>query len=153
MKRLRLYLDTSVIGGCLDPEFSDDSLALINAIRLGKAIVLVSDVVINEIEKAPLKVQEILESLRALNIELVELTPQVKELRDAYINAGIVGEKSINDATHVACASVVRADAIVSWNFKHLVNLDKMKAYNQVNFFNGYSTITIVTPKEVRFHA
>jgi hypothetical protein len=60
------------------------------------------------------------------------------DLRDDYFDAGILGPKRLDDMTHVALATVSRADAIVSWNFKHIVRLDKMKSYNQVNLQNGY---------------
>jgi hypothetical protein len=61
----------------------------------------------------------------------------------------ILGPKWLDDMTHVAIATVSRADAIVSWNFKHIVRLDKMKAYNQVNILNGYGILTIISPMEV----
>ena len=67
----------------------------------------------------------------------------------SYLTAGILTPKSRNDATHVAAATIARADAIVSWNFKHIVRLDKMKAYNQVNLMNGYGILTIISPREV----
>jgi predicted nucleic acid-binding protein len=82
-------------------------------------------------------------------IERVELTEEIFELRDAYMAAGIVGARWANDAARVAIATVARADALVSWNFKHLVRLDKMKAYNQINLLKGYGILTIVSPKEV----
>lgn len=63
--------------------------------------------------------------------------------------AKVVGPKSRNDATHVAYATVARADAIVSWNFKDIVRLDRMKGYNRVNFEKGYGILEIVSPKEV----
>ena len=113
---------------------------------------LLSEVVVEEIREAPHEVQEILNSIPNERTEIVPLNAQVRELRDAYLKAGIVGKKSTDDATHVACASVARADAIVSWNFKHIVRLDKMKAYNQVNFSQGYAILTIVSPREVQFN-
>ena len=61
------------------------------------------------------------------------LSKEVIELRNAYVTAGVLGVKWIDDATRVAAATVARADAIVSWNFAHIVRLDKMKAYNHVN--------------------
>jgi hypothetical protein len=76
---------------------------------------------------------------------------EILTLRDAYLAAGIIGPRWANDATHVAAATVARADAIVSWNFAHIVRLDKMKAYNQLNLLNGYGILTIITPKEVRY--
>jgi predicted nucleic acid-binding protein len=149
MKRLRVYVDTSVIGGCLDEEFANESLRLMDAIRQEKLIMLLSDLVISELENAPPQVQEILQALPPAAIEAVELTTEVIQLREAYLTNGIVSKKSRNDATHVAAATISRADAIVSWNFKHIVRLDKMKAYNQVNLLNGYGILTIISPKEV----
>lgn len=67
----------------------------------------------------------------------------------AYLSEGIVGERSRNDATHVAAATVARADAIISWNFRHIVRLDRIRAYNQVNLLNGHGILTILTPREV----
>jgi predicted nucleic acid-binding protein len=149
MKRLRIYLDTSVIGGCLDVEFSLESNRLIKDIKQQKIIMLLSELVINELVDAPLAVQDILKSIPPTTIEIINLTKEIIQLRDAYIQAGVVGQKSLNDAGHVAAATIARADAIVSWNFKHIVRLDKMKAYNQINLFNGYGILTIVSPKEV----
>ena len=149
MRRLRVYVDTSVIGGCLDVEFAADSQRLIDAVRNSRVVMLLSDLVISELVDAPSAVRDILSSLPAEVIENVELTEEIIELRDAYLAAGVVSPKSINDAAHVAAATVSRADAIVSWNFKHIVRLDKMKAYNQINLLNGYGILTIVSPKEV----
>ena len=149
MKRLRIYLDTSVIGGCLDVEFALESNRLIDDIKQQKIIMLLGELVVNELIDAPSAVQDILKSIPASTIEVINLTEEIIQLRDAYIQAGVVGQKSLNDAGHVAAATVARADAIVSWNFKHIVRLDKMKAYNQVNLLNGYGILTIVSPKEV----
>lgn len=91
-----------------------------------------------------------LESLSPGQLEVVEITPAILELRDAYLAARIVSQRSSDDATHVAAATVARADAIVSWNFQHIVRLDRMRAYNQVNLTNGYGLLSIVSPQEVR---
>lgn len=77
------------------------------------------------------------------------LNDDVLALRDEYIKAGIVGERWVDDAAHVAAASVAGPDAIVSWNHKHIVALDKIKGYNAVNEGMGYQSLTIVTPIEV----
>lgn len=87
----------------------------------------------------------------ASQIFRVEVTEEVKRLRDEYLTRKILTPKSLDDATHVALATINRADAIVSWNFKHIVRLDKMKLYNQVNFSLGYGILQIVSPKEVFF--
>jgi len=92
---------------------------------------LVSEVLVEKILKAPENVQTLLASIPPSCVERVPLSKDVIELRNAYIAAGILGAKWIDDATHVAAATVSRADAIVSWNFAHIVRLDKMKAYTK----------------------
>jgi len=149
--RLRVYVDTSVIGGCLDDEFAEDSLRLIESARLGALSLLVSDVVLRELNDAPAEVQRLLEGLPETAVDSVPLTEEVLRLRDAYVARGIVGPKWLDDATHVAAATVAGADAIVSWNFQHIVRLDKIKAYNEVNRASGYGELTIVSPKEVGY--
>jgi hypothetical protein len=64
---------------------------------------------------------------------------------------GVVPEGWLEDCRHVVAATVARADAIVSWNFRHIVKLEKIKGYNQVDLLNGYGVLTIVCPKEVSF--
>jgi len=149
MKKLRVYLDTSVIAGCLDDEFSLKSNQLMEAIKQEKFILLMSDIIVSELINAPQAVKDILLSIPQRVIEVVKITPEVLQLMDAYINEGVVTSKSINDATHVAAATIARADAIISWNFKHIVRLDKMKGYNQINLLNGYGILTIISPLEV----
>jgi len=151
MKLPRIYCDSSVIGGYFDPEFERESRRFIDAVKNGRIVILLSEVVIQEILLAPENVQNVLASIPTSSIERVPLSTEIIELRNAYIKAGILGPKWIDDATHVAAATVARADAIVSWNFSHIVRLDKMKVYNQVNLINGYGILTIVSPQEVHY--
>jgi len=149
MRIMRIYVDTSVIGGCFDEEFSDDSKRLIEYALSGKIVLLVSDVVLRELENAPVFVRNLISTLPDSCIERLYSDKESFELRDSYVEAKILGPKWLDDMTHVAIATVSRADAIVSWNFKHIVRLDKMKAYNQVNLLNGYGILTIISPVEV----
>jgi len=149
MKKLRVYADTSVFGGCFDEEFRRDSSALMELVREGRLLLLLSDVVIRELEGAPQDVQNMLRSLSPEAVEVVDIDEEVIALRDAYLAAGILTPRWIDDAAHVAAATCAHADAIVSWNFSHIVRLEKMKAYNQVNLLQGYGILTIVTPREV----
>jgi len=145
----RIYIDTSVIGGCFDDEFADDSKRLVEGVKGEKFIALVSEIVLAELSDAPGEVKNILMSLPENMVEKVTVSEEIIGLRDKYIEANILGPKWIDDAAHVASATVAQADAIVSWNFKHIVRLDKMKAYNRVNLANGYDILTIVSPREV----
>jgi predicted nucleic acid-binding protein len=148
-KTLRIYADTSVLGGCFDAAFAKDSLRLIEGVRRRRVTLLVGEVLLAELAESPAEVQELLISLPEDAVERVSVSAEILQLRDAYIEAGVVGERWSDDAAHVATATVARADAIVSWNFRHIVRLDKMKAYNRVNVLNGYGILTIVTPREV----
>ncbi|MBI4560022.1 MAG: hypothetical protein HY706_20715 [Candidatus Hydrogenedentes bacterium] len=84
-------------------------------------------------------------------IERLEVTDEVEVLADAYVAAGILSEASKNDALHVAVASVARADLIVSWNFRHMVNFQRIQLYNSVNLANGYGLIDVRSPLEVAY--
>jgi len=151
MKILRVHVDTSVIGGCLDTEFAQDSNLLIQAAKDGKLILVLSEVVLDEMKSAPPEVQSILKSIPNDAMEIIAQNSEAIDLRDAYLAAKILTKKSLNDATHVAMATVARVDAIVSWNFKHIVRLDKIKAFNLINFQNGHGVLQILSPKEVLF--
>jgi len=151
MKLPRIYADTSVIGGYFDPEFETDSRRLIEGVKQGRCILLLSQVVLDELQLAPTRVRELLATLPSTQVDSVEVTEEVIELRNAYLAASILSTRWRDDATHVATATVAQADAIVSWNFKHIVRLDKMTAYNQINQLHGYGILTIVSPREVYF--
>ncbi|HVC93549.1 MAG TPA: PIN domain-containing protein [Pirellulales bacterium] len=148
MKILRVYLDTSVFGGCFDAPFEADSYRVFSAAHASKLVVLVSPLVVDELVLAPDPVRRILADLPVTNVEPVKIDAEVLVLRDAYLLAGVLSDKWRNDALHVAAATVARADAIVSWNFHHIVRLDKIKAFNAVNLLNGYGLLTIISPKE-----
>jgi len=152
VRLLRIYIDSSVVGGCKDAEFEEDSQRVIDWARAGELTLLISEITLRELEPAPPGVKDILVILPAACLELVPLTAEILTLRDAYIRAGVVGPQWTDDAGHVAAASVARADAIVSWNFKHIVRLEKIRGYNQVNESRGYRSLTIITPGEVRLH-
>ncbi len=152
-RKWRLYVDTSVFGGCFDTAegWAEDSRRVIDAAWEGRAVICFSDTVARELEEAPARVKELWNSLPAKCREQVTVTAEIEALSAAYLAAGVVGRTSIDDTLHVAAATVARVDAIVSWNFKHIVRLDRIKGYNQVNLLNGYGVMTIVSPREVRF--
>lgn len=148
---MRLYADTSVFGGCFDDEFALPSRRLFAAIASGKFKLVISELIINELSNAPEKVQRMLTSLSPALIETTEINAEVLALSGHYLSAAIVTPRSENDAVHVAAATVARVNAIVSWNFKHIVALDKMPAYNRVNIAHAYDILTIITPAGVHY--
>lgn len=149
MRRLKIYVDNSVIGGCFDSEFSQASWGLIELARTGHVILLVSDILIEELLRAPNNVKDLLDSLPDLCLERVFSSWESIRLRDCYLSSGVVGPSCSSDAHHVAIATVVRADLLVSWNFKHIVHYAKIRGFDGVNLLEGCSPIEIRTPREV----
>lgn len=149
MKRLRIYVDTSVFGGCFDDEFSEESKALFEHVKNGKFILVISPTTLRELDNAPEEVQRVLADLPPETVEIMEYSENIGFLRDAYVDAGVVGSASRADAEHVASASVADVDFIVSWNFKHIVHYEKISGYQAVNLMNGYKPIRIYSAKEV----
>jgi len=146
---LRLYADTSVIGGCLDPEFRERSISLVGKFEAGEAILVLSDLTLIELKQAPAAVQRVLDRVPDLHRESVTLTEQATALAEQYINAGVVTPSQLVDAQHIAIATLNRVDALVSWNFKHIVNLQRIRGYNSVNLRLGHRLLEIRTPPEV----
>jgi len=151
MKRpMRIYADTSVFGGAFDAEFEQASLELLDQTRRGHCRIVGSSLGIDELVDAPNPVSALFHEFRRL-VEVVGVTKQALELQRAYLDAGIVGPKRFADALHVAVATVSECRAIVSWNFKHIVNFRKIPLYNWVNTARGYGAIAIHSPQEVVF--
>jgi predicted nucleic acid-binding protein len=147
LKKLRVYLDNSVIGGCFDMEFEEHSNALFDYFRKNIYIPVISDNVSFELEGAPQKVKDNLLTLK--NIEAIVTTAEMDELAKKYLYEKIVTKKYANDALHIAIATVSKVDVLVSWNFKHIVNLEKIHQFNAVNMRENYGILEIRTPKEV----
>jgi hypothetical protein len=147
-RTLRVYVDTSVFGGVRDDEFRVPSERFFAAVREGAFVVLVSEALVVEISSAPAVVQDTFEAHRA-HMEALETTAEAAVLAEAYLAARVVPAASRVDALHVAFASVARADAVVSWNFKHLVQLRRIRGFHAVNVLRGYSLIEIRSPLEV----
>jgi len=148
MKR-RIYTDTSVIGGCLDVEFEDGSLALFESFKSGSTILVISDLTLAELEAAPESVRDVLLSVPTEFIEFLEFSEEANSLAQTYLSEGVVPAKSRVDAQHIATATLGRVDVLVSWNFKHIVNLQRIHGYNSVNLRLGYPILEIRSPIEV----
>jgi len=145
----RIYIDTSVMGGCEDEEFSRWSIQLFEEFRQGLKTAVISNLTRQELEGAPENVKQILLSLPDINMENVILTEISECLAQNYIDDGVVGSRHIVDAQHIALASVERVDVLVSWNFQHIVNIDRIHAFNSVNLKLGYPMLEIRSPREV----
>jgi len=146
---LRVYIDTSVIGGYLDKEFKDASKKLIDRFKKGELMAIISEITKLELKNAPIEVQKILDKIPNKNREYVELTEEATELSKKYLSEGVLSKSKLVDAQHIAIATISNVDLIVSWNFKHIVNIDRIRGFNAVNLKMGYSIIDIRSPWEV----
>ncbi len=140
----RVYIDTSVFGGYFDSEFDEPTKNFFRILNEQNVTVLVSEILELEIYKAPDHIVELFESL--VNVERVELTDEAKELAELYISENVVGRTSMADCQHIALATINKADVLASWNFKHIVNLERIRGYNSINFREGYQMTEIRTP-------
>ena len=145
---MKIYADTSVFGGVFDKEFSKPSKQFFDEVDAGRFTLVTSAVVEAEVEPAPDKIRRFFTKY-AESATITEISKEALELQLQYIASGVVTEKSLDDALHVAIATVSACDLIVSWNFKHIVHFDRIPKYNAVNVLNGYSQIGRYSPLEV----
>jgi predicted nucleic acid-binding protein len=148
-KPIRIYVDTSVIGGCLDEEFREPSLRLIEQIRTGGAVMVLSDITQAELASAPTDVQRIVAGLPRDHLELIHQSIESETLAETYISESVVSHRMRTDAQHIAVATIAKVDVLVSWNFRHIVNLDRIHGFNAVNLRAGYALLEIRSPLEV----
>jgi hypothetical protein len=149
MKLQRVYLDTSALGGCFDPEFAEWSDGLLQDFRLGSFKPRLSQVTATELQDAPERVQAVYAELLTLGAETIEVTEEALELADAYQEHRILTPRFYDDGLHIALATVGEADVLVSWNFRHIVRFDKIRLFNAVNLEYGYKPLLIFSPREV----
>lgn len=143
-----IYLDTSVFGDYFDEEFSEHTIPLFERIRNEEFILLFSIITQDELDNAPEKVKELVRSLKTKNTEFIEATDEVVDLATENITERVVGQTSFPDCLHIALATINRADFLVSWNFKHIVNIEKIRGYNFINIKKGYKHLEIRSPRE-----
>ena len=144
---MKFYIDTSVFGGLFDKEFARDTEMLFEYIRKEEIKIMYSRVLERELRKAPDNVRATISQVK--NLEYIRLDKDIVNLAETYIKEGALKEKSANDAYHIAIATARRADVIVSWNFKHMVNFLKIRQYNTINLREGYGIVNIQTPTDI----
>lgn len=145
----RIYIDTSVIGGCFDIEFEEWSNLLFNDFKNGLKTAVISDITLDELNDAPTRVQDNFKTIPDNFIEIIIADNECKNLAGLYLSEGAVSKKNYEDALHIAIATIYKVNVLASWNFKHIVNLDRIRQYNAVNMKSGYPVLEIRTPREI----
>jgi hypothetical protein len=146
---MTVYTDTSSIGGCFDEEFQEWSVALVEEFKTGKKLIMLSDLTLQELELARDEVKDKVKEIPKIYQIDIGVTDEAIELAETYINEGALTIKSYNDALHIALATLNNAGVLASWNFKHIVNLNRIRLYNSINLKLGYRMIEIRTPREI----
>jgi len=145
----RFYFDTSVFGGVFDTEFEEETILLFEKVKLGKIKCVYSDLTVTELTKAPAQVKEFFNGIDDNHKELIHITPEAFQLALTYVAENVVGKTSLDDCIHIAVATLSKVDILVSWNFKHIVNVYRIRGFNSVNLRLGYTTLEIRSPKEI----
>ena len=149
----RLYLDTSVFGALFDDEDPARVRAtrrLLGMLAAGQYEAHVGREVLAEINRAPARVRDrLLEAMENLRPTILDPTPASEELFNFYWATGLFRKGSRMDARHLAVATVAGMDALVSWNYRDMVNLERKRVVHSVNIRHGYHMIDIVSPLEV----
>jgi predicted nucleic acid-binding protein len=145
----RFYFDTSVFGGVYDIEFEEETLQLFERVKLGKIVCVYSDLTETELIKAPENVKKYFKELPKENTERVIVNGEIIELATKYLEEKVVGKTSFDDCIHIATATLNKVDMLVSWNFKHIVNIYRIRGYNSINIKMNYSSLEIRSPKEI----
>ena len=147
----RFYFDTSVFGGVFDEEFEANSIQLFEKVNLGQIVCLYSDLTEGELFDAPKEIKDFFKTLPGEYLEKVPITNEAIRLANHYIEEKVVGKTSFDDCVHIAVATIQKADILVSWNFKHIVNVYRIRGYNSVNLKAGYQRREIRSPNDIGY--
>lgn len=148
MQKQRLYIDTSVFGGFYDDEFSEFTIPLFQRLNNEEFVLLFSTVTQDELENAPKYVKDLVSKIKIENTEFIDVTDEAVDLATEYITEKVVGQTSLADCLHIALATINKADYLISWNFKHIVNVQRIRGYNAINIKNGYKLLEIRSPRD-----
>ena len=125
MRRPRVYVDTSVIGGCFDEEFQVWSNGLFADFGNSRFIPVVSELTSAEIAEAPKAIRDRYGALLGMDHEYLELSEDAVALASSYVEAGILSESFYNDAMHIALASIAEVDMVVTLEFSSMWSITK----------------------------
>ncbi len=148
--KLRIYLDTSVISAFYDGR-APDRQAVTQEFwaRLEEFQAATSELTVDELRQCDDASLRAKFEERLSGLELLPVTLEMRELAQAYVQAGIFAPAMLNDGLHVAAAVFSRQDVLVSWNFRHLVNRRRRAQVNEMNVLRGLPTLEIVAPPEI----
>lgn len=149
-RKLKVYLDTSVISHLMQedvPEKMADTRQLWEMFKNGKYDVYVSTVTLREIEKCPEpKKTQLIDCLNEIQFTTLDITDDIVAIAEKIINMGILTKKSFDDCQDIGAAIISECDCIISWNFKHIVNVKTIRGVRAITNLEGYKMIEIWNP-------
>lgn len=150
MQKLKVYLDTSVISHLLQedvPEKMSDTRKLWKMFKDGKYEVYLSTVTLGEVSDCPEpKRSKMYDYLKEINYTPIEITDDMSDIAQQIVDMGILTKKSYDDCQHIAAAVICGCDCIISWNFKHIVNIKTIRGVRAITNLKGYKPIEIINP-------
>ena len=150
MEKLKVYLDTSVISHLMQedvPEKMSDTLKLWDMFKDGKYDVYLSTVTLEEVSDCPEpKRSRMYDYLEQIDYTPIEITDDMSDIAQQIIDMGILTKKSYDDCQHIAAAVIYGCDCIISWNFKHIVNIKTIRGVRAITNLKGYKPIEILNP-------
>ena len=146
----RVYVDSSVISGMFDSnDHPVKAQPFWDAVDRGEIRVVLSDVLVGELEKAPENVWDFYRAIPESQIERIVSSPVSNTLAGRYVKAGVLTLNHLTDCKHVALATIAYADVLVSWNTRHIVNTPRIRRFNDVSIGFGFDEIKILTPNNL----
>ena len=150
MNKIKVYLDTSVIS-YLDqmdaPERMKETRDVWKLFKTGQYEIYISDIVVFEIGKCSVEKQKILLGyLDQIEYTIIETDEDTVNLAEKFIDFGFLKRKSYDDCRHIAAAIMAGCDFIISWNFKHIVNVKTIRGIKAVTTYEGYKDLMIYPP-------
>ncbi len=145
-------MDTSVYGGFFEPEFELWTKILFKNVGQGEYRILFSELTNIELANAPLPVKRLVSQIPEEKLDFLPLTDEAVQLAERYIAAGVVGKTSRADCIHIALATINHTDVLISWNFKHIVNLPGIRGYHAINLTMNYPVLENRSSGEIVEH-
>ena len=151
MARIKVYLETTVPNYVFNdhlPEEQKTAKKIFRMVKKREIEGLISEVVVRELSKAPEPRRSKLQKIVS-DIKVLEVTPEARRLAQKYVDAGVIPKSKIDDALHIAVASLAKVDLLASWNLEHIVKARTKMEVAEINKRKGYTTPVIVRPEEV----
>ena len=150
-RKIKVYLDTLVIS-YLDqqdaPEQMQETREVWERIKAGQYEVFISDVVLRELAdcKEEAKRDLLIGHLAEIKYNLIAVDDDIAKLAEKIVTKGVLKQKNIDDCQHIAAAILSDCDIIVSWNFKHIVNVKTIRGIKVITTIEGYKDLLIYQP-------